>query len=122
MKGALEHAGVHHNVAIDIRWIQSEQLESGDLSLLSGVHGIVVPGGFGERGVEGMIETARLARAQGVPYLGLCLGMQVMVIEVARAALGAEANSTECASGTPHPLISLRSEQAGIGAIVKALQ
>ena len=114
VKEALDHAGVHHNVAVDIRWIQSELLEGGDLSLLSGVHGIVVPGGFGERGVEGMIEAARLARAQGVPYLGLCLGMQVMVIEVARAALGAEANSTEFASGTPHPVISLLSEQEGI--------
>ena len=114
VKEALGHAGVHHNVAVDIRWIQSELLEGGDLSLLSGVHGIVVPGGFGERGVEGMIEAARLARAQGVPYLGLCLGMQVMVVEVARAALGAEANSTEFASETPHPVISLLSEQEGI--------
>ncbi len=115
VKEALAHAGVHHNVAVQIRWVHSEQLEGDDLSPLAGVHGIVVPGGFGERGFEGKIQAARLARTQGVPYLGLCLGMQVMVVEAARAALGSEeANSSEFAPETPHPVISLLSEQEGV--------
>ena len=115
VKEALIHAGVHHNVAVDIRWIHSERLEDGDLSLLDGVDGIVVPGGFGERGVEGKVEAAGLARTQLIPYLGLCLGMQVMVVEAARAALGDdEANSTEFAPDTKYPVISLLSEQEGV--------
>lgn len=115
VKEALTHAGVHHNVAIKLRWIQSELLDHGDVSLLEGVQGIVVPGGFGERGVEGKIHAARLARTQGVPYLGLCLGLQVMVVEAARAALGSdEPNSSEFAPETPHPVISLLSEQQGV--------
>ena len=115
VREALTHAGVHHNVAIAIRWVQSELLEQGDLALLDGVHGIVVPGGFGERGIEGKIQAARLARTQGIPYLGLCLGMQVMVIEALRAASGNdEANSTEFAPETSQPVISLLSEQQGV--------
>ena len=115
VKEALAHAGVHHDVAVQIRWVHSEQLEGGDLSPLAGVHGIVVPGGFGERGFEGKIQAARLARTQRVPYLGLCLGMQVMVVEAARAALGSEeANTSEFAPETPHPVISLLSEQEGV--------
>ncbi len=115
VKEALTHAGVHHNVAIELRWIQSELLDHGDVSLLDGVQGIVVPGGFGERGVEGKIHAARLARTQGVPYLGLCLGLQVMVVEAARAALGSEEpNSSEFAPETQHPVISLLSEQQGV--------
>lgn len=112
VREALIHAGVHHNVAVDIRWIHSER---GDLSQLAGVHGIVVPGGFGERGIEGKIEAALLARTQGIPYLGLCLGMQVMVVEAARAAFGNdEANSTEFVPDTPLPVISLLAEQEGV--------
>ena len=115
VKEALMHAGIHHNVAVEIRWVQSEELEDGNLSPLAGVHGITVPGGFGERGSEGKIEAARLSRTQGIPYLGLCLGLQVMVIEAARAALGSdEANSTEFAPETPHPVISLLTEQEGV--------
>jgi CTP synthase len=115
VKEALIHAGVHHNVAVDIRWVHSELLDSGDVSLLEGVDGIVVPGGFGERGIEGKIKAARFARTQGVPYLGLCLGMQVMAVEVARAALGTEdVNSSEFAPDTGHPVISLLSEQEGV--------
>ena len=115
VKEALIHAGVHHNVAVNIRWIQSERLQDSDLSSLDGVHGIVVPGGFGERGIEGKMEAARLARTQGIPYLGLCLGMQVMVVEAARAVLGSdEANSTEFDPATPHPVISLLEEQQGV--------
>ncbi len=115
VKEALTHAGVHHNVSVKIRWIQSELLQKGDLSPLNGVQGIVVPGGFGERGIEGKIHAARLARTQGVPYLGLCLGLQVMVVEAARAVLGSEeANSSEFAPETLHPVISLLSEQQGV--------
>jgi len=115
VKEALIHAGVHHNAEVDIRWVHSERLEPGRLDVFEGVHGFVVPGGFGERGIEGKIEAARLARTQGIPYLGLCLGMQVMVVEAARAALNSEdANSTEFAPQTLHPVISLLSEQQGI--------
>ncbi len=115
VKEALIHAGIHYNTAVQIRWVQSELLEQGDLSSLDGVQGIIVPGGFGERGVEGKIQAARLARTQRIPYLGLCLGLQVMVIEAARAALQSEeANSTEFAPETPHPVISLLSEQEGV--------
>ena len=115
VKEALIHAGVHHNTAVQVRWVQAELLEAGDLAPLEGVHGIVVPGGFGERGIEGKIEAARHARTQEVPYLGLCLGMQVMVVEAARAALGSDQpNSTEFAPDTPHPVISLLSEQQGV--------
>jgi len=115
VKEALAHAGIHHDVAVHIRWVQSELLEGGDLSPLDGVEGIVVPGGFGERGIEGKIEAARVARQRGVPYLGLCLGLQVMVVEAARSVLGDdEANSTEFAADTPHPVISLLSEQEGV--------
>jgi CTP synthase len=115
VKEALIHAGVYHNVAVDIRWIHSELLESGDVSLLEGVDGIVVPGGFGERGFEGKIRAARLARTEGIPYLGLCLGLHVMVVEAAREALGTDdVNSTEFALDTAHPVISLLSEQRGV--------
>jgi CTP synthase len=115
VKEALIHAGIHHNVSVDIRWVHSEQLEKGDLSALAGVDGIVVPGGFGERGFDGKVHAARLARTQRIPYLGLCLGLHVMVVEAARAVLGdEEANSTEFAPHTPHPVISLLSEQEGV--------
>ncbi len=115
VREALIHAGVHHDVAVEIRWVHSELLERGDLSSLEGVDGIVVPGGFGERGIEGKVRAARLARTQSVPYLGLCLGMQVMVVEAARSALATDgANSSEFAPGTRHPVISLLSEQEGV--------
>ena len=115
VKEALVHAGVHHDAAVEIRWLQSERLQEEDVHRLADVDGIVVPGGFGERGIEGMIRAARIARTQGIPYLGLCLGMQVMVVEAARAALGTDdVNSTEFAPETAHPVISLLSEQEGV--------
>jgi CTP synthase len=115
VKESLVHAGIDHGVGVDIRWVQSETLERGDLSELDGVDGIVVPGGFGERGIEGKVEAARLARTTGVPYLGLCLGMQVMVVEAARAVFGSdEPNSTEFDPETQYPVISLLSEQEGL--------
>ena len=113
VKEALLHAGMSHNVGIDVRWVGSEDIEQqGPERLLDDVRGIVVPGGFGQRGVEGMILTAEYARTQKVPYLGLCLGLQVMVIEMARNGLGkAGANSTEFNPVTSDPVIDIMPEQ-----------
>jgi CTP synthase len=115
VRESLTHAGIFHNAATDVRWVHSEQLEGGDLSVLDGVHGIVVPGGFGERGIEGKILACRYARSHDIPYLGLCLGMQVMVVEAAREIFASnEPNSTEFAPTTRYPVISLLSEQEGV--------
>jgi CTP synthase len=108
VKEALRHAAVHHDRDIEIHWIQSEDLERDGDSLLSSVQGIVVPGGFGVRGIEGMVIAARYARENKIPYLGLCLGMHVMTIEYARHVLKSpEPNSTEFDLETPYPVISL---------------
>ncbi|MDP2948274.1 MAG: gamma-glutamyl-gamma-aminobutyrate hydrolase family protein, partial [Chloroflexota bacterium] len=89
--------------------------EPGGEAALAGVDGIVVPGGFGERAIEGMVRAARYARQQGLPYLGLCLGMQIMVVEFARHLFQSDApHSTEFCPDTPYPVISLLSEQEGI--------
>ncbi len=116
VKESLIHAGVQHQAGINIRWVHSEEVDaSGGAEMLSAVDGIVVPGGFGERGFEGKIKAARYARENGVPYLGLCLGLQVMVVEFARHLFGTdEANSTEFHPETPYPVISLLSEQMGV--------
>jgi len=116
VKESLIHAGIHHDVGVDIEWVHSQILEEPDgEAILQRVHGIIVPGGFGERGIEGKIRAARYAREQEVPYLGLCLGMQVMVVEAARLAFGDDtANSTEFAPDTPYPVISLLEEQRGV--------
>jgi len=116
VKEALIHAAVHYGLGVDIRWVHSGKLEeSGGEAALEGVHGIVVPGGFGERAIEGMVRAARYARQEGVPYLGLCLGMQIMVIEFARQVFQSDApHSTEFCPSTPYPVISLLSEQEGI--------
>jgi CTP synthase len=112
---ALRHAGFHHDVEIDLRWVSSERLDQGDSSLLKGVGGIVVPGGFGYRGIEGKVLAARYARHNRIPYLGLCLGMQCAVIEFAREALDApDANSTEFAAFTSTPVIDLMPEQRDV--------
>lgn len=116
VKESLAHAGIASEVDVDIRWIHAEDLESRPAeALLAGVDGIVVPGGFGERGWEGKIAAARWARENQVPYLGLCLGMQVMVTEFARDVCGLQgANSTEFDPESPHPVISLLEEQQGV--------
>ena len=116
VKEALLHAGLYHERDIDVRWVQSEDVEQhGPDPYLSSVAGIVVPGGFGPRGVEGMIDTVRYARDNRVPYLGLCLGLQVMVVEVARNLLGkAQANSTEFDPDTPDPVIDLMPDQRDV--------
>lgn len=112
VKEALCHAGLEHNRDIEIRWIHSENLEE---KVLDQVQGIVVPGGFGGRGIEGMIKAARYAREKEIPYLGLCLGMQVMVIEFARYSFNSdEPHSTEFYPETPYPVIDLLPEQKRI--------
>jgi CTP synthase len=110
---ALKHGGYECGAAVDIDWIAADDAE-GLLAegRLSGLDGIVIPGGFGVRGIEGKIAAARFAREQGVPYLGLCLGMQCAVIEFARDVCGLEgANSGEFDTRTPHPVIDLMDEQ-----------
>ncbi len=116
VKEALIHAGAAFDTEIEVLWVQSEEVNVENVaSKLRGVDAVVVPGGFGERGVEGKVEAARWARENHVPYLGLCLGMQVMVVEAARSALGTDAvNSTEFDPETPNPVISLLSEQEAI--------
>lgn len=110
---ALHHAAVHENRDVEIAWISSEDLERGrNLDQLETVDGIVVPGGFGYRGVEGKIQAAKYAREHQTPYLGLCLGMQVMVIELARHYYQSEApNSTEFDAKTRYPVIDLMMDQ-----------
>ena len=116
VKESLLHAGLHFNRDIDVHWINSEQVEQeGPDALLESAAGIVVPGGFGSRGFEGMIETVKYARSHDVPYLGLCLGMQAMVVEAARNLLGLSgANSTEMNPNTPHPVIDLLESQKAV--------
>ena len=116
VREALKHAGVALGREVEIEWIHSMELEKGrKWDKLRQVDGIVVPGGFGTRGIEGKIAAARFARENRVPYLGLCLGMQVMCIEFARQALEDErANSTEFDPSTPYPIIDLLPEQRGI--------
>lgn len=107
---ALSHAGIQNLAKVNIRYIDSEDL-CDDMSLLDDCHGILVPGGFGERGVEGKIKAVKYAREEDIPYLGICLGMQVAVIEYARNVAGLEnANSTEFDSNTPYPVIGLITE------------
>ena len=113
VREALLHAGVHLGRQVEMAWINAEDVTADSAEALLGpASGIVVPGGFGSRGIEGMIVAARYAREHDVPYLGLCLGMQVMVIELARHILGDEAaNSTEFDPATPYPVIDLLPEQ-----------
>lgn len=117
VREALRHASIALGVEAEIVWIHSVDLERGKgLQALASAHGILVPGGFGSRGIEGKIQAARYARENKIPYLGLCLGMQVMVIEFGRYVFGSEdANSTEFNRNTPHPVIDLLPEQRGIG-------
>jgi CTP synthase len=113
---ALTHAGFANDVNVKIKWVDSEEPENKDVgSELSGVSGIVVPGGFGSRGIEGKIKAANYARRNNIPYFGLCLGMQIAVIEYARNVLGWEdAHSSEFSDTTTHPVIDLMLEQRNI--------
>ncbi|MBA3468014.1 MAG: CTP synthase [Herpetosiphonaceae bacterium] len=113
---SLRHAGWEQGIQVDIRWISSEELESAESQhLLGEVHGIVVPGGFGYRGVEGKVKAVRYAREKGVPFLGLCLGMQCATIEFARNVMNSpDANSTEFNPNTKHPVIDFMPDQLDI--------
>ena len=113
VREALYHAALYHNRALNLLWVHSEDLENSDTdALLRTAQGIIVPGGFGIRGIEGMMKCARYARENEIPYLGLCLGLQVMVIEFARYVLGSdEPNSTEFDPATHYPVIDLLPEQ-----------
>jgi CTP synthase len=108
---ALAHGGISQGVRVNINWLDAELFEKGDPSAhLENIHGIIVPGGFGERGAEGKIEAARYARVRKVPYLGICFGMQLAVIEVARHVAGIKgANSTEFGPAA-EPVVGLMTE------------
>jgi CTP synthase len=110
---ALNHAGAHHGGRVEVRWVDSERLTDEETEReLEACDGILVPGGFGVRGIEGKVQAARFARERGVPYLGICLGMQIAVAEFARHVAGMEgANSTEFDPETPFPVIDLLPEQ-----------
>ncbi len=110
---ALTHSGSFHRVKVNIRWIESSELEKGkEEEFLGGVNGILVPGGFGERGIEGKIKACKYARENKIPFFGICLGMQVAAIEFARNILGLkDANSTEFNPETPHPVITILPEK-----------
>ncbi|WP_438951964.1 CTP synthase [Porticoccus sp.] len=111
---ALIHAGIRNQTKVNVRYIDSEDLDN-DLELLTGVNGILVPGGFGVRGVEGKIKAVKYAREQKIPYLGICLGMQVAMIEFARNVCGlVRSNSTEFDRDTPYPVIGLITEWVDI--------
>ena len=112
---ALTHGGIENGVQVDVRWVDSEDInDSNAAELLAGCAGIIVPGGFGNRGIEGMISAVCWARENQVPYLGICLGMQMAVVEFARHVAGlADAHSSELAA-TAHPVIDLMPDQQGI--------
>jgi CTP synthase len=117
LKEALLHGATAHQLKVDIRWIDSEKMENGSdwQRELEEVDGILVPGGFGKRGIEGMLRAIQFAREQKVPYFGICLGMQTMVIEYARNVCGlAKANSTEFDPATPHRVIFKLRELKGV--------
>jgi CTP synthase len=108
---ALAHAGIHTRTGVDISYVDSERIEKEGPGCLEDADAILVPGGFGRRGIEGKIQTVQFARERGVPYLGICLGMQVAVIEIARNVAGLRgAHSTEFDPETPHPVIALITE------------
>jgi CTP synthase len=113
---ALDHAGIAHSARVVVKRVEAEEVASeGAAAVLGAVDGILIPGGFGMRGIEGKIEAIRYARTRDIPFFGICLGMQCATIEYARHVLGLEdANSTEFDSSTPHPVIALMDEQRGV--------
>ena len=115
---ALAHGGIENDVKVDIRWVDSEALTDGNVRrMLEGCGGVLVPGGFGSRGVDGMLSAIRYAREEGVPYFGICLGMQMAVVEFARHVAGLPtAHSSELDPETSAPVIDLMSDQVGVTA------
>ncbi|MEM3021810.1 MAG: gamma-glutamyl-gamma-aminobutyrate hydrolase family protein, partial [Candidatus Caldarchaeum sp.] len=116
-KEALSHAAVNIGHRVNVEWINTEDFERGvrNVEELQQFGGVLVPGGFGRRGTEGMIECIRYTRENNIPFLGLCFGLQLAVVEFARNVLGlAGANSTELDLSTPHPVIDLMPEQRGV--------
>ncbi|MBS1700995.1 MAG: CTP synthase [Armatimonadetes bacterium] len=114
---ALIHAGIPHKASVSIRWIESDELEKAGApaEVLKGIDGLVVAPGFGSRGIEGKIEAIKIAREQGIPFLGICLGLQMAVIEYSRNVCGLEgANSEEMTDSAPYPVIHLLPEQKGV--------
>ena len=113
---SLQHAGIHHSAEIEIDWVNSENITHENVSeILKDAAGILVPGGFGDRGVEGKIEAVRYARENKVPFLGICLGMQCAVIEFARNVAGLEgAHSSELMPTTKHPVIAIMDDQKDV--------
>lgn len=113
---ALKHAGIAHRAQININWVDSETLTPENVNdILGDATGILVPGGFGDRGIDGKIEAIKYAREHNIPFLGLCLGMQLSIVEFARNILGyADAHSVELQPGTTHPVIHLMPDQNGI--------
>jgi CTP synthase len=106
---ALEHGGFHHGVEVEIELVDSDEF---DPEKLENADGVLIPGGFGERGIEGKVEAARIARERSIPYLGICLGMQIAVVEFARNVAGMDgANSSEFDPETPFPVVDLLPEQ-----------
>jgi CTP synthase len=111
----VRHGGLEHGVHVDLRWIAADDVENDGTAALTGVDALIVPGGFGVRGVDGKIEAIRFARENGIPVLGLCLGMQCAVIEYARnVARLDDANSSEFDLSSPHPVVALMFEQQGV--------
>jgi CTP synthase len=112
---SLVHGGLANEVGVQLEYIDSEQIERGGPAVLAGLDGILVPGGFGDRGVEGKITAIRYARENGVPFFGICLGMQLAVIEFARNVVGLkQASSTEFQKDCPEPVIDLMPDQRGV--------
>ena len=113
---ALHHGGISNRVEVKIRWVDSEEVERiGAEELLNGIDGMIIPGGFGDRGTEGMILAAKYARENDIPFLGICLGMQMAMVEFARDVMGMhDANSAEFSSDTMHPVIDLMPEQKDV--------
>ncbi|MBQ7616148.1 MAG: CTP synthase [Butyrivibrio sp.] len=113
---ALKHGGISNQTAVDIKWIDSEEVTEDNVAeLLSDVDGLIVPGGFGDRGIEGMITSIKYARENNLPFLGLCLGMQLAIVEFARHVVGySDAHSIEFDPNTQHPMIALLPDQNGV--------
>lgn len=112
---ALDHGCIAHKLKLNLKKIASEEIEKGETRLLDEVDGILIPGGFGNRGIEGKVASVKYARENGIPFFGICLGLQCAVVEFARSVCGLEgANSTEIDSQTPHPVVCLMEEQKDV--------